>query len=627
LATALRFHHLEVQSFWNDEGNSARLSERPIPAIIEGTASDVHPPLYYLALRGWRELAGETEFGLRSFSVFAGVLTVAATMALGWRIGGAGIGLLAGFLAAVNPALVYYSQEARMYALLALLGVLSTLILLIWFGRFPGRGWQKWAIAYVLLAAAGLYTHYFFPAVLLAHNLFFIDWLLRNSQSLQRNKDSKIFRHGIITWVAVMGATLLLYAPWLPVFWRQVGGRTGMRQPVRLFVEESGRWLGFGATVAPETVGWSLAAVTVLAVMGIIVGRRRAFVPLVGAAVPLTFLYVSAATDPAFFKFLLVAVPFVCLLLGLNWLWVGRIYPSSFALVRQRPIKLTIGAVIVVLAMVMLWGSAQSLNNQYTNIPPYTRADYRGMAARITAERHPNAAILLNGPNQWEVFTYYYRGDAPVYPLPLGQPDPAILEPELRTIAERHDRLYALFWGDTQRDPERVIESWLDSHAFKASEEWVGDVRFVVYGLDGAAENLNPIDVSFAMPEGGQIHLTAHSGLPEQVRPGDILPVTLVWEADSVPQQRYKVFLHLVGEDGLPVAQRDSEPVGGLRPTTAWVADESITDNHGLLLPADLLPGRYRLFVGWYDLLDPNARLLTTYGSDAFALTTLEVSQ
>ncbi|MCA9918959.1 MAG: hypothetical protein KC445_13450, partial [Anaerolineales bacterium] len=58
LAFGLRIHNLEVQSFWNDEGNSARLSERSISLIIEGTASDIHPPLYYLLLNQWRKLVG-----------------------------------------------------------------------------------------------------------------------------------------------------------------------------------------------------------------------------------------------------------------------------------------------------------------------------------------------------------------------------------------------------------------------------------------------------------------------------------------------------------------------------------------------------------------------------------------
>jgi hypothetical protein len=620
---------LEVQSFWNDEGNSARLSERPIPAIIEGTASDVHPPLYYLALRGWRELVGETEFGLRSFSTFAGILTVAAVVALGRWLAGWGVGLLAGLLAAVNPALVYYSQEARMYALLALLAVLSTLALLRWFGRYPARGWGKWAVAYILFAAAGLYTHYFFPAVLLVHIVIFLIWLLRPQYLPQRHKDTKVLRGSggaeerrsggdvrarLVVWIGVMGVTVLLYAPWLPVFWRQVGGRTGVRPSLDVFIEESGRWVAFGATVIPDTVRWPLVAVVVLAIMGIVVGGRRAVIPLLGVVVPLAFLYASAATDPAYFKFLLAAVPFLCLLLGLNWLWAERQSPSAFVRVgirecTPRSIKLTIGAVIVVLAMVMLWGSTHSLNNQYTNTPPFTRADYRGMAARITAEGHPNAAILLNGPNQWEVFTYYYQGDAPVYPLPLGQPDPAILEPELARIAEEHDRLYVLYWGDTQRDPQRVIEHWLDTHAFKASEEWVGDVRFVVYSLEETAEELVVADVGFILPEGGHIRLVGYSPLPEVVRPGDIIPITLMWQADAIPQRRYKVFLHLVGEDGLPVAQRDSEPVGGLRPTTTWTAGESIIDRYGILVPQTLEKGGYAVYIGLYDPTNPLERL------------------
>ena len=107
LATFTRFHLLEAQSFWNDEGNSARLSERSIPAIIAGTASDIHPPLYYLALRGWRELVGETEFGLRSLSAYAGVLVVAVVTAFGQgltqrRQGISGAVLRPGVLAALR---------------------------------------------------------------------------------------------------------------------------------------------------------------------------------------------------------------------------------------------------------------------------------------------------------------------------------------------------------------------------------------------------------------------------------------------------------------------------------------------------------------------------------------------
>ena len=143
LALGLRFYQLDAQSFWNDEGNSARLSERSLALIVEGTASDIHPPLYYLLLRGWRELLGDSEFGLRSFSAFVGVLTVAGVMAIGlaiWRKKWQ-VAALAGLLTAVNPALIYYSQETRMYALLAFWGVLSTWLFVLATAQKRAGGW------------------------------------------------------------------------------------------------------------------------------------------------------------------------------------------------------------------------------------------------------------------------------------------------------------------------------------------------------------------------------------------------------------------------------------------------------------------------------------------------------
>ena len=137
-------------------------------------------------LRGWRELAGETEFGLRALSAYVGVLTVAVVFTLARGVTRLAplatqtasedadsalvtrySSLVALLLAAVSPVLVYYSQETRMYALLALLAALSTWALLVWLG---GAG-RRWAVAYVLLAAAGLYTHYFFPAVMAAQGV------------------------------------------------------------------------------------------------------------------------------------------------------------------------------------------------------------------------------------------------------------------------------------------------------------------------------------------------------------------------------------------------------------------------------------------------------------------------
>ena len=619
LATFTRFHLLEAQSFWNDEGNSARLSERSIPAIIAGTASDIHPPLYYLALRGWRELVGETEFGLRSLSAFAGVVTVAIVMALGRNltqgrkgakaqaipnesIGSARPGVVAltsavaGLLAAVSPVLVYYSQETRMYALLALLAALSAWVLLVWLGG-ARRPWF-WMAAYTLLLAAGLYTHYFFPAVIAAQGAVVVLWWRRPEWVTGRAVGEGRSRHRrLLGWLGLAAASVALYLPWLPIFIRQIGGRSGAPVALADFAAQSARWLVLGSTVFPSEATWAVLAAAALLLLGAAVGGRPSAVFISIALIPLGLMFLVGATDPAFFKFMLVAVPFLVGLMGLAWRARGiwRIIPAA-------------------LTVAVLTGSLLSLGHLYGD-PSFARADYRGMAARIAAEAHPNAGIILVAPNQREAFTYYHRAGAPVYPLPRGRPDPAVLEPELAGIAAAHDRLYALYWGAEQRDPQGIIERWLDDHAFKASEEWVGDVRFVVYAVLGEpTAPPTPSGATFAGLDGETIALREFNVWPLEARPGDAIGAQLVWSADTPPRREYKLFLHLLDGAGNVVAQRDAAPGGAARPTTGWLPGEPVSANHGLPLPPNLPPGDYTLRLGLYDALDPAARLVVEGG-------------
>jgi mannosyltransferase len=126
ICVALRVYHLDAQSFWYDEGNSARIAERSLPLIIAGAGGDIHPPLYYIVLHYWRAIFGETEFALRMLSVACGVGLVFFTYLLARRLFNPRVGLIAAALMACSPFAVYYSQEARMYVLLAFEAVVST---------------------------------------------------------------------------------------------------------------------------------------------------------------------------------------------------------------------------------------------------------------------------------------------------------------------------------------------------------------------------------------------------------------------------------------------------------------------------------------------------------------------
>src|SRR5436305_11642474 len=125
LAGWLRFYHLGAQSFWNDEGISLGLAGRDVPTILRSAAADIHPPGYYLLLKAWHAVTGDSEFALRSLSALAGLVLVALLYRLGRVYFDRPAALAAAALGALNPFLVYYSQEARLYAMAATLGAAS----------------------------------------------------------------------------------------------------------------------------------------------------------------------------------------------------------------------------------------------------------------------------------------------------------------------------------------------------------------------------------------------------------------------------------------------------------------------------------------------------------------------
>ncbi|MFL7790829.1 MAG: glycosyltransferase family 39 protein, partial [Anaerolineae bacterium] len=227
LTAFLRFYRLDAQSFWNDEGNSARLSERTIDLIVEGTASDIHPPGYYLLLHYWRAVFGHSEFALRALSAVAGLALVLFTYLLGRRLFGQTTGLMAAFLGAISPFAIYYSQEARMYALLGALAAASTYLLVRILPNLqspiPNQQISKSAIlavAYVLTTAAGLYTQYAFPFVLLVHNLVFAIWWLADSSGRAPRSSAR----WLALWIGAQITIAMLYVPWLPIALRSVTG-------------------------------------------------------------------------------------------------------------------------------------------------------------------------------------------------------------------------------------------------------------------------------------------------------------------------------------------------------------------------------------------------------------------
>lgn len=84
--------------------------------------------------------------------------------------------------------------------------------------------------------------------------------------------------------------------------------------------------------------------------------------------------------------------------------------------------------------------------------------------------------------------------------------------------------------------------------------------------------------------------------------PQNPFEVTLVWRAEAQTTSiDYTVFVQLITEDGRVVAQSDSHPAEGTRPTAGWVAREYIIDTHTLRFNLTDYTGAASLIAGFYD--------------------------
>jgi predicted membrane-bound mannosyltransferase len=154
----LRLWALGRQGLWYDEAVTAwLLGGTPGQMLHAVPITESTPPLFYALAWGWVRVLGTTEAGLRSLSAVAGIATVPVAFAAARSLIGLRAGLVAAVLVAVNPFLIWYSQEARAYSLLALLSATG-----LWlFARARERPGPGRLAAWGTVSALALATHYF----------------------------------------------------------------------------------------------------------------------------------------------------------------------------------------------------------------------------------------------------------------------------------------------------------------------------------------------------------------------------------------------------------------------------------------------------------------------------------
>ncbi len=624
LAFALRFYNLEAQSLWADEGNSVALAQASFRDIAFRTAADIHPPFYYWLLKLWITVLGQSEFALRALSATLAVILVALIYRLGQQLFSPRVGLAAAFIAALSPFQIYYAQETRMYMLLTTLGSLALFLALL---AWQSTDWKRQTIAlgtYSLVSTLGLYTHYAFPVMLGVINGGIIFYLGKLDLEIKSNTYSKAYSPSshpkggtrsfsllwggggaILVWLACQLIPLLLYLPWLPTAYRQVTTWPRLMEQAS-WVEISltlMQYLSLGLTAEVVSQIW-LGIFGGILVLGIVRGWDGGL----GIAVLWLVLPVGLTAvvfRPAYLKFLLMASPAFCLILGLG---IGGL-------------RSTVGS--LGLALLIAIPSGLSIQAAFTD-SRFQRDNYRDIVAIIESVATAEDAIILHAPGQQEVFGYYYQPhikQAQVYPLPQHRPlQVDLTQKTLETLAQQSDRLFGVFWATQEADPDQIIETWLNRHTFKANDIWFGNVRLVSYAAPLETTMFIPTDHQFA--EG--IRLRGYHITPQTLQPGDILRVTLQWQIEQALTEDYVVFLQLLNEANHLVGQRDARPQ---LPTTDWITQQPIVDQHGIFLLPGTPPRPVRLIVGLYDALTGIRLTLSESAQTFIDLATLSISR
>ena len=660
VAAGLRFYNLGTQSLWSDEGNSAALAMRSLTEIAHDAANDIHPPLYYWLLRLWTQVFGVSETPLRSLSALLGVLLVLATTHLGSICFNRNIGLAAGFIAALAPFQVYYSQEARMYMLLALEATIAVQ-LFCWYIRRedallsadrqnasrPLRWLPFSGQLLVLVWVAGLYTHYAFPLIIALLSGLYLLWVLGT-----RRRGWGWWR--LLRWALMLVLTVGLYAPWLPTAARQLTTWPGVDVTAGLGVQLRNllATLSLGpvglAQATAQAAQWWIWVLPVLALVGALPWAlfRRTQQPIKGsnwmawlslvtwAAAPLAMIIVLGLYRGAYLKFLLIASPAFAILLARSVLEPANQLMSKLpdapakAPAEATPLPWWRGVLAagwIVASFAVIGGISGAVLARYYEDPAMARDDYRGITQFIVATAQPSDAIVLTAPGQAEVFSYYYHGNLPIFALPRQRPlDSDATLTELKRLLT-YDKVYAVLWATEEADPDGLVTGWINQQGYKTLDQWYGNVRLAVYVMP---EHRTPDEIveDQDIRLGSDITLLGHRSWKLTPTAGEVTQLQLQWRAENTPLQRYKVFLQLLDARDQVIAQRDAEPAGETRPTSTWTPGEIVLDNHGLLIPPGTPPGCYRRIVGLYDA-ETLERLKLPDGSDFISLSPVTVTR
>jgi uncharacterized membrane protein len=385
------------RGIWLDEAISIHQANLGFHDMFENLQyADRHPPLHHVVLWLTVRAIGDGELAVRVPSLIAGTLVIPALYLLGRELYDRRTGLVAAAFGAASPLLIWYAQEARMYAFVTLFGLLA-----LWtqLRVIRSGGALNWA-GYILATAALLWSHYFGILLIGVQQLIFVGVLAHRRRLGEPVGPLAL---GFAYSLAVLAMQLVPLA----VFAERQFDSTSVGGGLGLQPGGSYESLSFYAAVAnmawalwgyhPEgttellAAGWPLLLLLSLLLLGR-GGSRQTVILAVAVITPVVLLLVVSVYDRELFevRYFLVVVPLLLVLVArLVTGWIRR--PAARYAVT--------GAILFTL---LLGLADQQLNDDNPRL-----YDFRGAIEEIRDDAGPKSLVLFEPPDMRYVLDYY----------------------------------------------------------------------------------------------------------------------------------------------------------------------------------------------------------------------------
>ena len=668
----LRLDRLGAQGLWFDEADMVMLAQQPLGTLLRNLgAAGQNGPLYTLFLHFWMLAFGISETAVRLPSALAGAAAIPLIYLLGRAIHGPKLGLYAAGILALSPYQHWYAQEAKMYALIVLTTIASTLALVRADRRDRPQGW----IVYVVVTTLALYLHVLTALVLVAQAAWLVgkSWVASRESREKKRRSRVAENEGEVArpltddpsltthdsrlttrpyrWLALAALTL----PYLPIgLWELQfvrGGSVTWHRPIGPLSYLRDLFTKYATGVRADD-GTALRGVLLfgaLAILGALplawwhrpwaapalAPRPRAGLLLCCTLVPVALFYALSLVRPLYAdRYLIIVTPaFILLVAGGLLLLERRAWP--------------VASVAIALILATSWVPLRDVNLAIAA----QKEDWRGAYAEIAAGRHPNDAIIVHPGYVDTTLDYYEQRDPrlaaiPVLTIPAeyfdGTRDENALDLYLQRLTAGYERVWLLISpdrlamldpfdskGDCQSDR---VRNWYcyNAHQIEGREfngVWLG---LYAYNRPFGAAFYPPPPIRLDRALGDSLTLVGYGydlapGV-SALRAGDAVPLVLHWTIRPPASGWFAIRWRLLDANGQPVAGVGAtEPLlGNFQPRTfEYERRNAFWDYHDLALPRNLPAGQYRIAIDVAATASPAAPL----GAGSITLGAFEVTK